>query len=118
MFHKTCPWCGKLVAFPRGKPALRVTQLHRKWYQFSRSVSSCPFCGQPVQLAARGQGWILLASPVLFMPLCAAIFHLQLHLLSWYFALAAIAGVVGIILYLRETQLEKSYCTSQETPSR
>ena len=107
MLGKDCPWCQKQIAFPHGEPGLQVTPLPRKWHQFSKAVTACPFCGKPVKLAPQGQAWILLAFPSLLVPMSAALFGLQFSMLSWQFLITLPLTAVGGIQYLRHTRLER-----------
>jgi hypothetical protein len=102
----TCPWCEKRIAWP-AQLGQRPSPTPAKWYEFTRAISVCPYCSNPVKVSSKGQAWFLLAFPMLLYPVLAALLKWPFEPLSGLFAGFVALAVIGGILSGRLTKLEK-----------
>jgi endogenous inhibitor of DNA gyrase (YacG/DUF329 family) len=100
--HKTCPWCQKRLAWPTDL-RWRPSSVPPRWYQSSRGVAVCPFCGKRVKLSRRGKIWLLLVVPIILYPV---FFHPMSDLVL---AVLMVLGLVGGTASNYLSQLEKDH---------
>lgn len=96
-----CPWCDHELGFPARLGERRSANKPR-WYQLTRTVSTCPYCAQPVRPAPSAQRWLLLEFPlILALSAQALLLHPWPALVLWLLGATAAAGLVGYRLAVR-----------------
>jgi hypothetical protein len=101
-----CPWCETTLGF-HARLGSRPSQKRPKWYQLSRTVSVCPYCGNPVKPTVKSQLWTLLCAPF-FLSLLIQSLLPSTSIPQVVFWSSIVLAIAGILLYVVSTRLEKA----------
>ena len=106
MLNPKCPWCEtKVSTYQLGN---REPKVKPKWYAFTRYVSVCPYCNNPIRVNPKSLRWLGLFFPLLLISIARMLIGKEAIPVSPYNEIGFFLAVLGLLISIFTIEYEKS----------